>query len=115
MNTKVVPNPEQKGWEADGTTPNGTPIYKWESGGGSGGSSLWEQNGNDIYYSDGNVGVGTDTPESKMNIIGDVNLGSNSDIGLDLMRVVSSSSRRHKTTDILLRQIMALEALMAIC
>jgi hypothetical protein len=26
--------------------------------GGSGGSSLWEQNGDDIYYSDGNVGVG---------------------------------------------------------
>lgn len=39
MNTKVVPNPEQKGWEADGTTPNGTPIYKWESGGSSGGSA----------------------------------------------------------------------------
>jgi hypothetical protein len=39
MNTKVVPNPEQKGWEEDGTTPNGTPIYKWESGGSGGGSA----------------------------------------------------------------------------
>lgn len=49
MNTKVVPNPEQKGWEPDGTTTDGTPIYKWESGGGSGGS-LWTDNG------DGSIG-----------------------------------------------------------
>jgi len=58
---KVVPNPEQKGWEENGTTAGGTPIYKWESGGGSGGG-LWEANGDDIYYSDGSVGIGTDSP-----------------------------------------------------
>ena len=61
MNKKVVPNPDQKGWEADGTTPDGTPVYKWESSGGS--SGLWEQNGDDIYYNDGAVGIGTDTPK----------------------------------------------------
>jgi len=60
MNTKVVPNPEQKGWEENGTTAGGTPIYKWEAGGVSGngsGGGLWEQNGNDIYYEGGNVSV----------------------------------------------------------
>ena len=68
MNTKVVPNPEQKGWEEDGTTPNGTPIYKWESGGGSGGSSLWEQNGSDISYNDGNVSTtGTFSASGRVN------------------------------------------------
>jgi len=82
MNTKVVPNPEQKGWEEDGTTPNGTPIYKWESGGGSGGSSLWKQNGNDIYYNDGNVGVGVPDPDHTLAVkfdqtdtVGDGNIG----------------------------------------
>ena len=30
--------------------------------GGGGGSSLWEQNGSDIYYNDGHIGVGVDTP-----------------------------------------------------
>jgi hypothetical protein len=39
MNTKVVPNPEQKGWEENGATTDGTPIYKWESGGVSGNGS----------------------------------------------------------------------------
>jgi hypothetical protein len=56
MNTKVVPNPEQKGWEPDGTTTDGTPIYKWESGGGSGGS-LWTDNGDGSISYDGTVKV----------------------------------------------------------
>jgi hypothetical protein len=29
---------------------------------------LWEQNGNDIYYNDGNVGIGNDNPYSKLDI-----------------------------------------------
>jgi hypothetical protein len=56
MNTKVVPNPEQKGWEPDGTTTDGTPIYKWESGGGTGGS-LWTDNGDGSISYDGTVKV----------------------------------------------------------
>jgi len=64
MNTKVVPNPEQKGWEEDGTTAGGTPIYKWEAGGVSGngsGGGLWEANGDDIYYEGGHVTVKDET------------------------------------------------------
>lgn len=75
MNKKVVPNPDQKGWEADGTTPDGTPVYKWESGGGSGGGSIqdgdtegqittwdgteWTPEGAVVVDSSGNVGIGT--------------------------------------------------------
>jgi hypothetical protein len=37
-----------------------------------GGSSLWEQNGDDIYYSDGNVGIGTDDPQADLHVDGEV-------------------------------------------
>lgn len=33
-----------------------------------GGSSLWEQNGDDIYFMNGNVGIGTETPDYGANV-----------------------------------------------
>lgn len=40
------------------------------SGGGSGtsGTSLWSENGDDIYYNTGNVGIGNDAPTSLLHI-----------------------------------------------
>ncbi|WP_420319190.1 LamG-like jellyroll fold domain-containing protein [Ekhidna sp.] len=38
------------------------------SGGGGGATSLWTQNGSDVYYNDGNVGIGTADPEEKLHI-----------------------------------------------
>ncbi|PLW97905.1 MAG: hypothetical protein C0591_05620 [Marinilabiliales bacterium] len=35
---------------------------------GGGGTSLWEQNGSDIYYVYGNVGIGTNTPEKEFHL-----------------------------------------------
>ncbi len=34
----------------------------------SGSGSLWSQNGSDIYYNSGNIGIGTATPDSKLKI-----------------------------------------------
>ncbi len=34
----------------------------------SGGSSLWTQNGDDIYFSGGNIGIGTNTPNTSLEI-----------------------------------------------
>ena len=32
MNTRVITDPSALGWEQDGATANGTPIYKWADG-----------------------------------------------------------------------------------
>jgi hypothetical protein len=43
-------------------------LYAKTAGNGGGGTSLWEQNEDDIFYLDGNVGIGTDMPEFKLSL-----------------------------------------------
>jgi len=43
-------------------------LYAKTSGNGGGGTSLWEQSEDDIYYWDGNVGIRADTPEFKLTL-----------------------------------------------
>jgi hypothetical protein len=65
MSTKVIGFPsnpavddEYQGWVWDGD--------KWVSDAVKGG--LWEQNGDDIYYNDGNVGIGMDSPNRRLTV-----------------------------------------------
>jgi hypothetical protein len=50
---------------------NGTA---WNAFGASGGGSLWSQNGSNIYFNTGNVGINTSTPQNTLNVIGDGNI-----------------------------------------
>jgi hypothetical protein len=45
------------------------------------GGSLWLQSGSDIYYNDGNVGIGTATPTHKLHVLGDVSTSTQYRIG----------------------------------
>ena len=51
-------------------TPTPYAIYAYTAPGGSGGDCLWTASGSNIYYNAGNVGVGTSTPGTDLDVNG---------------------------------------------
>ena len=67
MSERVINDPESAGWEFDPDTGYWMWVGASEIPDG-GGSSLWEQNGDNIYYNDGNVGIGASDVKGKLHV-----------------------------------------------
>ncbi len=52
-------------------TSDGSGVGTWQALS----SGLWSQSGSNIYYNSGNVGIGTDDPDGKLNINGSTRIG----------------------------------------
>ena len=60
--------------------------------------SVWSKDTNDIYYNDGNVGIGTDSPSAKLHVVGGFRVDNGSTAGaLNFGADVGSTDRTSNT------------------
>jgi hypothetical protein len=64
---------------------------QWEPGTDNGATSQWTTSGSDIYYSAGNVGLGTSTPGDQLTLTANLQLGSSSRIKRDSSRFIHAT------------------------
>lgn len=53
--------------------------------------SLWNQNGLDIFYDEGYVGIGTDTPSEQLDVQGNVKFGSSGVVFSELREITGTT------------------------
>lgn len=75
------PTNELQQLKLDGTTLSIVPPGQGQDAvnlptGDGGGTSLWSENGQDIFYNTGNVGIGTSEPKSALHVDGDLSVSN---------------------------------------
>ena len=65
--------------------------------GGGGGSSLWTESGSDIYFSTGNVAIGTTTAANALDVYGAINTNAANGYKIGDSRVLYASSTNNST------------------
>ena len=74
----TIPSSETAPTSTTSKLYNEDGTLKWDGGAlGTGGSSLWSENGIDIYYNAGKVGIGTDSPSATLQVEGSTKIGTN--------------------------------------
>jgi len=74
-------------------TTNASGVATWQI---PAGGSLWTQTGNDIYYNTGNVGIGTITPKTKLDVAGAIKVGTQDTCNADTEGAMRYNSAKKK-------------------
>lgn len=88
-----------QGRPVDGAAPNTGDVLKWDGNkwapdvdvSGGGGSGAWSSAGNNIFYNTGNVGIGANSPQEKLHVVGSILQETNGNAFIDIKNLSSNN------------------------